>query len=107
MQVRKLIDTLLSVNGQAPAPPTWFSVLLKDEFTSVPLLFLIVQQLSENFPEATISYQCIYQFVLNDILSHCELFCKQKSLHVGRADSMKVPGKQKIFLSDKEMESQE
>jgi len=61
-QVRIFIDTLLFVNGQAPAPPTWFSEQLKDEFASVPLLFHTTQQLSASFPDTTNSYQriCIF-----------------------------------------------
>lgn len=74
-----MVDTLLSANGQAPSPPTLFSELLRDEFTSFPLLFHTLQQLSENFPEATISLQCILYFcLLSDTLPQSIQFCKEK-----------------------------
>ena len=57
----RFLDTLLSVNGQAPAPPTaMFRELLRDEFASIPLPLPTSQRLSENFPETTISLQRIF-----------------------------------------------
>ena len=55
------VDTLLFINGQAPAPPTlYFSELLRDEFSSFPLLLSTCQQLSVNFQKRTNSLQRIF-----------------------------------------------
>jgi hypothetical protein len=74
------VDTVLSVNGQAPAPPTpfCFSERLGDQFGFFPLLPRTNRQLSGGFRKRTLSLQRLFPMnLIVGILSSFDTECKQ------------------------------